>query len=54
MGISPDLYLLVDRDGSLDLTIVLLSYFIEFFDHLRLCLAIAIHNLKLLKITHIC
>ena len=36
------------------LTLILLGKFILIFNHLRLCLATAIHNLKWLKITHIC
>ena len=31
---------------------ILLSLFIWIFNHLRLCLATAIHNLKWVKITH--
>ena len=36
------------------LALILLDVFILIFNHLRLCLATAIHNLKWLKITHIC
>ena len=34
--------------------LLLLREFIYIVKHLRLCLATAIHNLKCLKITHIC
>ena len=36
------------------LTLILLSKFTKFFNHLKLRLATAIHSLKWLKITHIC
>ena len=35
------------------LILILQSYFIFIFNHLMLCLATAIHNLKWLEITHI-
>ena len=52
--VSTKMFLFESLKLETAVTLILLSTFIYIFNHLKLCIATAMHNLKWLKITDIC